>query len=94
MIISGSINHTFSGRKRSTISKVKKVTPVFKAMDAPLFKNNRGDELKQYPSAPMTPYKAGKDTSYKTQHNFTVAPAYNKGAYMVIPRSEVKDIGR
>ena len=26
--------------------------------------------------------------------NFTVAPAYNKGAYQVIPRSEVKDIGR
>ena len=25
---------------------------------------------------------------------FTVAPAYNKGAYQVIPRKEVKDIGR
>lgn len=94
MVISGSINHSFSGRKRSTISKVKKVKPVFKDIDEPLFKNNRGDELKQYPSAKMTPYRPGKDTSYKTQHKFTVAPAYNKGAYMVIPRSEVKDIGR
>ena len=26
--------------------------------------------------------------------NFTVAPAYNKGAYQVIPRKEIKDIGR
>ena len=26
--------------------------------------------------------------------NFTVAPAYNKGAYQVIPKNEVKDIGR
>ena len=26
--------------------------------------------------------------------NFTVAPAYNKGAYQVIPRSEIKDIGK
>ncbi len=26
--------------------------------------------------------------------NFTVAPAYNKGAYQVISRKEVKDIGR
>ena len=25
---------------------------------------------------------------------FTVAPAYNKGAYQVIPRSAIKDIGR
>jgi len=26
--------------------------------------------------------------------NFTVAPAYNKGAYQVIPRDCIKDIGR
>ena len=26
--------------------------------------------------------------------NFTVAPAYNKGAYQVIPKSNIKDIGR
>ena len=26
--------------------------------------------------------------------NFTVAPAYNKGAYQVIPKDCVKDIGR
>ncbi len=25
---------------------------------------------------------------------FTVAPAYNKGAYQVIPKKEIKDIGR
>ena len=27
-------------------------------------------------------------------HNFTIAPAYNKGAYQVISRKNVKDIGR
>jgi len=26
--------------------------------------------------------------------NFTIAPAYNKGAYQVINKSDVKDIGR
>ena len=26
--------------------------------------------------------------------NFTVAPAYNKGAYQVINRNNIKDIGR
>ena len=27
-------------------------------------------------------------------HNFTIAPAYNKGPYQVISRSNIKDIGR
>ena len=27
-------------------------------------------------------------------HNFTIAPAYNKGAYQVISKREIKDIGR
>ena len=44
----------------------------------------------------------GTSLKQESQHNwrleeskkFTVAPAYNKGAYQVIPRSEVKDIGR
>ena len=27
-------------------------------------------------------------------HNFTIAPAYNKGAYQVISKQNVKDIGR
>ena len=28
------------------------------------------------------------------EHNFTIAPAYNKGPYQVISRRDVKDIGR
>jgi len=27
-------------------------------------------------------------------HNFTIAPAYNKGAYQVISKDNIKDIGR
>ena len=27
-------------------------------------------------------------------HNFTIAPAYNKGAYQVISKNNIKDIGR
>ena len=30
----------------------------------------------------------------RIEHNFTVAPAYNKGAYQVIPKEEVKHIGK
>ena len=28
------------------------------------------------------------------EHNFTIAPAYNKGAYQVISKKDIKDIGR
>ena len=35
---------------------------------------------------------APKKTAHKSEH--TIAPAYNKGAYQVIPRKEVIDIGR
>ena len=27
-------------------------------------------------------------------HNFTIAPAYNKGAYQVISKNNIKDIGK
>jgi len=37
-----------------------------------------------------------EDNSWKIEEskNFTVAPAYNKGAYQVIPRGEVECIGK
>ena len=37
-----------------------------------------------------------KDNSYKLEvsKNYTIAPAYNKGAYMVIGPDNIKDIGR
>ena len=41
-------------------------------------------------------YTAKEDTSWKAEasKNFTVAPAYNKGAYQVVPRNEVEYIGK
>ena len=33
-------------------------------------------------------------TAITRKSDHTIAPAYNKGAYQVIPRKEVKDIGR
>lgn len=36
------------------------------------------------------------DTSWKQEEskNFTIAPAYNKGAYQVITKNNIKDIGK
>ena len=42
------------------------------------------------------PEWSNEDDTYKKEvsSNYTVAIAYNKGAYQVIPKKEVKDIGR
>ena len=47
-----------------------------------------GTSLKQEASKPHHNWRL------EESRNFTVAPAYNKGAYQVIPRSEIKDIGK
>lgn len=51
----------------------------------------------KYPSyqGPST-YNPLPDTSYKKEasKNFTVAIGYNKGGYQVIPRNEIKHIGK
>jgi hypothetical protein len=96
MIINGSNNYTYSGRRRHSVKKVRKVEPVFRPVTKPLFSNPRIDELYKYPSAEAKKPTAKTDQSYKKEisSQYTLAPAYNKGAYMVIPRSEVKDIGR
>jgi len=41
-------------------------------------------------------YKPPRDTSWKVEasRKYTVAPAYNKGAYQVIPREDIKHIGK
>jgi hypothetical protein len=52
---------------------------------------------KKYPSYTGTgKYEPAEDQSWKKEasKNFTVAPAYNKGAYQVVPRNEVKHIGK
>ena len=50
----------------------------------------------EYHSAPVSQYSTPQDTSYKQKasENYTVSIAYNKGAYQVIPKDEVKHIGK
>ena len=44
----------------------------------------------------MGEYTVPEDNSYKADisKQYTVSIAYNKGAYQVIPKGEVKDIGK
>ena len=55
------------------------------------FKSSRSDQ-----SLPLSDdIPVGVATKKKLiPHNFTIAPAYNKGAYQVISKREIKDIGR
>jgi hypothetical protein len=90
----GSLRHTTSGRKRKPLPKAKRYTPEFKELEArPSYRR----ETTYYPSMKETgAYAPAPDNSYKVEEskNFTIAPAYNKGAYQVINRNSIKDIGR
>ena len=100
MIIQGSIKHTYSGRKRK-VAKVKKVQRPFIPLDtskSAIFKPAPwAMRDKVYKSAPLTPPKPFiQDDSYKKEvsKNYTVAIAFNKGAYQVIPNQDIEHIGK
>ncbi len=82
------------GRKRkvSHLYKSKKATPNFVKQTQKQFKRVE----KEYPSAPVGEYSVPEDNSYKADisKQYTVSIAYNKGAYQVIPKKEIKDIGK
>ena len=90
MIVKGSLNYDQFGRKRK-----KKTTKARKSTNQRT-KTFKSSNKTIYPSAKPTEYKTPEDTSYKKEisKQYTVSIAYNKGAYQVIPKSEVKDIGK
>jgi|TARA_R110000851_G_scaffold333198_1_gene511515 hypothetical protein len=52
-------------------------------------------EQKSLSSGRTPSYYGGfKKEVFKTTKTYTIAPAYNKGAYQVISREEVKNIGK
>jgi len=96
MIIQGSMRYSPSGRKRKTNAYKKKAQPKFVAQKTKNFK--QVEKLENIPSlihSSKTKYK-NEDNSWKVEESkkFTVAPAYNKGAYQVIPKGDVKWIGK
>lgn len=91
----GSMNHTYSGRKKKRLSTAKK-----KRTFSPLkVEQPYRRETPDYPSVSVTAQVANTSatsTSYKREisSKYTIAPAYNKGAYQVISRENIKDIGK
>lgn len=97
----GSLRYDPTGRKRKTTSlkPKRKAKPVFKDYKPEKTYAQKQMEAfnKKYPSwTGDTSYAPAEDQSWKQKasRNFTVAPAYNKGAYQVIPRNDVEHIGK
>ena len=93
MIVQGSLNHTTSGRKMKRPWQPRRRQQVWhwRTVSMPVY---REDE-KKYPSAELslpTQDETAKKEYYTSSH--TIAPAYNKGAYQVISKENIKDIGR
>ena len=102
---SGSLRYDMNGRKRKkqkTIDSKKKDTPTVSSSReysvVPAY--SRHDpviERQRYPSAAITSvHVPAQDTSYKREVSaqYTIAPAYNKGAYQVISRNDIEHIGK
>jgi hypothetical protein len=88
----GSLRHTASGRKRKPLPKTKSYTPKFEPLQV---SNTYRRDTAEYKSAGSgAGMCVAPDRSYTEDATFTVAPAYNKGAYQVISKENIKDIGR
>lgn len=96
MIIQGSMNYTTSGRKvkRAWQTRRRQIWNWQTSGKKSVYREAK----EEYPSAPLgEPIEdetAKKDTTYASSSVYTVAPAYNKGAYQVIGKENIKDIGR
>ena len=95
MIIKNNLRYDKHCRKRKSkaTTAVQPATQEWKTFaPEPTFRRT----TPQYPSAPMSQYTPARDSSYKKEasSNYTVSIAYNKGAYQVIPKEEVKHIGK
>ena len=87
----GSLRHTSSGRKRKPLPRAKRYTPEFQPLEQkPVYRR----ETKQYKSALINSMDTTIDARHELSSKYTIAPAYNKGAYQLISRDNVQDIGR
>lgn len=87
----GSLKHTPSGRKRKPLPKSKKYTrPFVELKQSEPYRR----ETPQYTSYDGGTHNTTKAETPQLDSTYTIAPAYNKGAYQVISRENIKDIGR
>ena len=102
MIIQGSMRYSVNGRKKKNAHLYRKKRQSNKMTKGAVAQQGerRTCTAKVAGSIPVSSTNAGKgtavDNSWKVEisKKYTVAPAYNKGAYQVIPESDIEHIGR
>tara|TARA_X000001036_G_scaffold201559_1_gene189297 strand:+ start:6097 stop:6429 length:333 start_codon:yes stop_codon:yes gene_type:complete len=107
MHMGGSLRYDMSGRKRKAYKKnnpKSKNTFVTKTMQPLKVDRSRIEAMeahrKKYPSLDTLGGGSGTKNDkwirekQEISSGYTVAPAYNKGAYQVIGKSNIKDIGK
>ena len=107
MNMGGSLRYDMSGRKRKnykknnpTVKRTQNKSKPMKPQTNAVLEAHK-EHMKKYPSMPMGA-ASGKGTvnvdwdkqKKEISKGYTVAPAYNKGAYQVIGKSNIKDIGK
>ena len=105
----GSLRYDMNGKKRKmakkSMSSAKKVRASkhdfkpLKISQADLDRQAKSAAYREkYPSLGngIGTASVSADTSWKQEESkkFTIAPAYNKGAYQVITKNNIKDIGK
>ena len=94
------MGYTTSGRRKKTYNSKRKPVDDRRTISSRSSVSNSGDCIRSH--NPSHPSKSGRQTN-TTQYleerraissKYTIAPAYNKGAYQVISEDNVEDIGR
>jgi len=99
MFIQGSINHTYSGRKKKSY-KVKKVQKAFKPLNAKKHHQFHPawweEQRKEETSKEFLPYTDPACNLYRKEvsSKYTVSIPYNKGTYQVISEEDIEHIGK
>ena len=94
----GSMRHTSTGRKKKTNhwTKTRKTkAPFVELKTEPVYYR----ETPYYPSADSKSSheeraSLSREEKLEISSNYTVAPAYNKGAYQVISKENIEHIGK
>jgi len=96
MLVQVSSSYRPLSRKRKPLPKVRRTPKAAFQEYVPESKPYRRP-TKSYPSVVSAGAIRGKESDdYKKEvsSKYTIAPAYNKGAYQLIAQDNVKDIGR
>jgi hypothetical protein len=98
MIIHGATNYYASGRKKNSRTRrtTKRIASSgINSIPSYTYTRGRTDHIPSLDSgACATTVSKDAEIKKEVSKNYTVAVAYNKGAYQVIPKNGVKDIGR